>query len=137
MPRHNYSEGSEIIFSYTRAQAIADGVLIDVTNAAKNCGFRIPVAITNTIWSRWIEATPEQEEYGQSTEARLRDVLTVLFFRIRSLPKDTSLSRIVFTVRFLMDPEHDFYETPELTADCGPGDAAEPVITILLPEWDD
>ena len=31
-----------VIFSYTRAQAIADGVLIDATELAKQAGFRYP-----------------------------------------------------------------------------------------------
>src|SRR4051794_4558851 len=36
----------EVIFAYTRADALADGVLIDVTDTAKEAGFRIPVAVT-------------------------------------------------------------------------------------------
>jgi type I site-specific restriction endonuclease len=36
----------EVIFSYTRAQAIADRVLIDVTPTALEAGFRFPVATT-------------------------------------------------------------------------------------------
>jgi type I site-specific restriction endonuclease len=36
----------EVIFSYTRAQAIADRVLIDVTPTALEAGFRFPVAVT-------------------------------------------------------------------------------------------
>ena len=36
----------EVIFSYTRAQAIEGGVLIDVTPTALEAGFRFPVAAT-------------------------------------------------------------------------------------------
>jgi|GEM_PF-2679796 len=88
MCKQNPFDGFNVITMYTRAQAIADGVLHDVTDTAKKCGFRIPVAITDTIWSRWIAASPVQQEYGQSTEARLWDVLTVLYFRIRALPSN-------------------------------------------------
>ncbi len=137
MSSQNPFDGMNIIYSYSRADAIKDGVLHDVTETAKKCGFRIPVAITDTIWARWINATPEQQEYGQTTEARLRDVLAVLFFRIRALPKDATPTRLVFKVRFLMDAEKEGYEEPELTADCGPGDQGEAVITILLPDYDD
>jgi hypothetical protein len=47
----NKTDGSEslfgeVIFSYTRAQAIADRVLIDVTPTALEAGFRFPVATT-------------------------------------------------------------------------------------------
>ncbi|MBR4606848.1 MAG: hypothetical protein IKO41_11575 [Lachnospiraceae bacterium] len=133
----NPFEGFEVISVYTREQAIADGVLHDVTDTAKECGFRIPVAVTDTIWGRWIEASPELQEYGQSTEARLRDVLTVLWFKIRALSKGATPRRLAFRVRFLMDAENEGYEEPELTCDIGPGDAGEPVLTILIPEIDD
>lgn len=131
--------GSNIIFTYTRAQAIADGVLHDVTNTAKDCGFRIPVAVTDTIWQRWVNVDhkPELLEVGQSTEARLRDLLVVLHLRIRQLPKDARTERLTFTVRFLMNPGGETVEDAVLTADCGPGDEGEPVITVLLPDFDD
>ena len=135
--KKNPFEGFEVISVYTRAQAIADGVLHDVTDTAKECGFKIPVAVTSTIWGRWIEASPELQEYGQSTECRLRDLLTVLFFKIRALPKDATPRRLAFRVRFLMDAEKEACEEPELTCDIGPGDAGEPVLTILIPEFDD
>ena len=34
------------VCTYTRAQAIADGVLVDVANMAQEAGFRIPVAMS-------------------------------------------------------------------------------------------
>ena len=50
----NKTDGSEslfgeIIFSYTRAQAIADRVLIDVTPTALETGFRFPTAVTGDL----------------------------------------------------------------------------------------
>ena len=136
---NDFFGGNNVIFVYTRAQAIADGVLHDVTNTAKDCGFRIPVAVTDTIWRRWVEvdSKPELLEVGQTTEARLRDLLMVLWFRIRKLPKDAKTDRLVFKVRFLVDAEKETVEEAVLTADCGPGDEGEPVITVLLPEFDD
>ena len=131
--------GHNIIFSYTRAQAIADGVLHDVSETAKECGFRIPVAVTDTVWKKWVcvDHRPELLDVGQSTEARLRDLLMVLHLRIRQLPKNARTERLVFRVRFLVDPEDETVEEAELTADCGPGDSGEPVVTVLLPEFDD
>lgn len=43
------------IFTYTREMAIADGVLIDISTIAKEAGFKVPVVITNTLYSTWIE----------------------------------------------------------------------------------
>jgi len=40
------NNGWNVIYSYARAQALADGVLIYVTAQAKSPGFRVPVAVT-------------------------------------------------------------------------------------------
>ena len=42
----------DVIFTYTRAQALADGVLIDAGALAQEAGFRLPVAITAAAWAR-------------------------------------------------------------------------------------
>src|SRR3954447_15830505 len=63
----------DIISSYTRAQAIADGVLVDVTETAKEAGFRIPVALTHAAWAEYV-SVPEGVE-GQDEKGRLWDVL--------------------------------------------------------------
>ena len=41
----------EVIFSYTRAEAIADGVLVDVSETARETGFTVPVALTRAVWA--------------------------------------------------------------------------------------
>ena len=47
-----------VIFSYTRAEAIADGVLIDASELAKQAGFWYPVAVTAGVWAECV-AVPE------------------------------------------------------------------------------
>ncbi|MCE9563538.1 MAG: hypothetical protein K8U57_15970 [Planctomycetes bacterium] len=39
-------ENAEVIHSYTRANALADGVLVDVSETAREAGIRFPVALT-------------------------------------------------------------------------------------------
>lgn len=39
-----------VIYSYTRAEAIADHVLIDVSETAWEAGFKWPVALTHAVW---------------------------------------------------------------------------------------
>src|SRR3954451_8782369 len=63
----------DIISSYTRAQAIADGVLVDVTEAAKEAGFRIPVALTAAAWAEYV-AVPAGVEC-QDEAGRLWDIV--------------------------------------------------------------
>lgn len=42
---------AEVISVYTRAQALEDGVLVDLTDWAREAGFKIPVAVTQGVWS--------------------------------------------------------------------------------------
>ena len=43
-----------VIFRYTREQAIADGVLVDVSETAKEAGFRLPVAVSRAAWYEYV-----------------------------------------------------------------------------------
>ena len=65
-----------LIISYSRNDAIADGVLIDVTETAKEAGFRYPVAMTSAAWAACVEI-PDGVS-GQDETGRLWDVLTLL-----------------------------------------------------------
>ena len=40
-----------VIFTYTRAQAIEDGVLVDPGPMAQEAGFKLPVALTSAVWA--------------------------------------------------------------------------------------
>src|SRR5262249_25990843 len=69
-------EDADLIHRYTRAQAIADGVLIDVSATAREAGFKFPVALTAAVWARCVAVPPGvacQDEAG-----RLWDVLWLL-----------------------------------------------------------
>ena len=59
-------ENAPVIFSYTRAQAIEDGVLVDLTEWAAETGFKIPVACTATVWHQYIMPPNGTKELGQS-----------------------------------------------------------------------
>ena len=60
-----------VISQYTRAQAIEDGVLIDVSKMAKEAGFTIPVAVTAAVWNEHIVPTDKLHKgYGQSCGTR-------------------------------------------------------------------
>ena len=63
-----------VIFAYTRAQAIEDGILVDVSQTARQAGFKIPVAVTRTVWSRLV-ALPEGYLGYQDERGRLWDLL--------------------------------------------------------------
>ena len=128
----------DVVYRYTRAQAIDDGVLIDLTDLAKETGFRIPVACTAAVWHEYIVPSEELEEPGQSERGRAHDMLWILFNAIRQADADTD--RLLFKVIFLMPSQcrgrRECRDTGTLNSLCGPGDEGEPVLTILLPSED-
>lgn len=122
-----------VIHSYTRRQAIDDGVLVDLTAWAKETGFRIPVACTHAVWAQWIEPpTATASEHGQSVRGRAHDMLWMLFVTI--LSHTEAQAQTDFEVLFL--DVTGTQQTVKLKAMCGPGDQAEPVVTIMLPSED-
>jgi hypothetical protein len=130
------SFGFNVFLRYTRAQAIADGVLVDVTYMAKEAGFRIPVSITCGAWDDCVEWTDRdsQAQTHQDQSGRLWDVLFMAFIAARGNP---SASRVPFSVlRIPRDGQADCPELTELEAVIGPGDHLEPVLTIQLPGED-
>lgn len=121
----------QLIHSYTRSQAIADGVLHDVTDMAREAGFTMPVAITNGVYAECV-AVPE-EATGQDEAGRLWDVLSMLRHAIRSSRGAGSSIEFAVLVR---RSDNAPARPVQLYSVCGPGDHAEPVITIMLPGED-
>ena len=115
-----------VISTYTRAEAIEDGTLMDVSDLAREAGFRYPVAVTAAVYYEYL--TPPAEATGQDIVGRTWDMLTVL--RVRA--QQTDSDRLCFTVLFEMK-DGDPLRSVEFKSVCGPGDAGEPVITVMLP----
>jgi len=122
--------GADYIHVYTRAQAIADGVLIDAGQLAVEAGFRYPVALTSAAWHAAVAVSSTHS--GQDEVGRLWDILNVLMAEIRSA--DGRTSRIDFCVD--VAAENEKVTTVKLKSLCGPGDDPSPVITIMLPDED-
>jgi hypothetical protein len=122
---------TKLIFAYTRAQAVADGVLVDVSELAREAGFKIPVAVTAGVWAECVEVP--RGVTGQDETGRLWDVLTVLRHTIAAKGNG---SRVDFAVHVRKDNEESTPPLVPLYAVCGPGDDAEPVITVMLPHED-
>ncbi len=126
-----------IIHRYTRAQAIADGVLVDVTEVAREAGFVVPVALTSGVWGL-VEPTEEEESYGQDAHGRLWDVLWMGFWAIRRAGKSAP-ERLEYGCYFESrgrPGERQGTRLKKLVFHSGPGDEGEHVITIMLPHED-
>lgn len=124
---------TDVIHAYTRAQAIADGVLADVSVTAREAGFRWPVALTAAAWAEAV-AWDEGNAGIQDEAGRLWDVLTMARLATQ---RGGGSDRAAFQV--LRVPNTPRATRPTLTTLqllCGPGDTVEPVLTITCPNED-
>ena len=120
----------DVVYAYTRAQALADGVLIDVTKTAGKAGIRFPVAVTANVWHGYIVPRESSELSCQSIEGRLWDTLFLFALAARGQEGDTLYYDVSYAMKGRAQKE------VKLKAVCGPGDTPEPVITIMLPNED-
>ncbi len=126
---NNPYDGFDVIYTYTREQAIEEGVLINVSEMAEEAGFRWPVAVTVNVWVYYIIPDDDSRSCGQSEDGRLWDLLTML-----RLYSHHGGEIVTFKVYFLMQGNKKKLVT--LKAVAGPGDNGEPVITVMLPDED-
>jgi len=125
-------DDAEVISCYTRAQAIEDGVLVDVSETAREAGIKFPVALTRAVWANYVEV-PEGV-VAQDENGRLWDILWMLRCQIRRSQGDTLHFQLY--VRNHNRERLTRRDLVTLKAVCGPGDDAEPVITVMLPDED-
>ena len=125
-----------LIFSYSRADALRDGVLVDVSELAREAGIKYPLAVTAGVLhvlAPWAgnpagdvsKPEPGQPLYGtgQSFTGRAWDLLMILRLEMRRAP--AGADRVDFAPLFLRD---DGVTAPQaMYAVVGPGGDAEPV----------
>ena len=126
-------DDDDLIYAYTRQQALADGVLVDVSQMAKEISFRFPTAITADLHAK-LDPKQAEKAAGQNYDGRLWDVLWMASLAARQSKRD----RIDFQV-FLTEinnelNQHVTCSILSLWMVVGPGDQGEPVITIGFPE---
>jgi hypothetical protein len=125
----------EPIYVYTREEAIADGTLVNVSEVAREAGFRIPVALTAAAWAdcvAWSKVDSERQ-ISQDEAGRLWDVLWMSSRAARHAQGE----RVPFQLYRV--PRGGRATKPRLATlhlHIGPGDAGEPAITILMPGED-
>ena len=129
-------EFGDVISTYTREQALLDGVLVDVGPMAREVGFRWPTALTLAVWSDcvvWRESDSDAQGH-QDEMGRLWDVV---FMASRAARKETSGTQLHFQLRRVPRDGHS-REAALVTLKLvvGPGDNAEPVMTIMMPYED-
>jgi hypothetical protein len=124
--------GMEVLSFYSRAQAIEDGELIDVSSVALEAGIKFPVALTRAVYGRCVEIPKDVR--AQDESGRLWDVLWMLRCAIQgSIPCRKPSPDLLY---FSVSVRNKKREQIELKSLCHPGDTPAPCITIMLPDED-
>lgn len=117
----------ETIYVYTRAEAIEDKVLIDVSELAREVGFECPVTITAAVYADCVASLEGEDETEQG---RLRDVLNAL--RSAAFGPRGHESTLFFSV-WRIPYIGEVPEYVRLKSVLGFGDNEEWVMTIMEP----
>jgi len=134
-----------VIYAYTRAQAIEDGVLIDVSETAKEAGIKFPTALTSAVWADYV-AVPAELKGQQDEMGRLWDILWMFSCAVRG----GRISGLIGTFEVIIaKPDKGDWRSNEkihggnrgqrlvtLKVVCGPSDDGSPCISIMRPEED-
>ena len=132
------ADRDEIIHAYTRAQALADGVLVAAeADLAREAGFRVPVALTSAVWEdcvAWHDGDSDRQT-PQDEKGRLWDVL---WMSLRAIRRSTgSGAQVTVELRRVPRDGRTRQARPvQLVCAIGPGDQGEPVVTIMQPDED-
>src|SRR5512137_1549859 len=123
----------DVVYQYTRSQAIADGFQIEVTKTAAEAGIRFPVFITRGVYEQCVAVPPGVT--GQDEAGRLWDVVWMLRFAIIRSQPGTSRLTVALYVR---NSDHQPARLTKLIATAGALDIDDPApaITVLLPDED-
>lgn len=122
----------EPVYRYTRKQAIADGMQVEVTQAAAEAGIRFPVFLTRIVFDAYVTVPPGVE--GQDEAGRLWDIVWMLrFAMVKAAPAQ---ARLPFTLHVRNDNRAPC--VVKLIATCGPLDLDDPrpAITVMTPDED-
>ncbi len=128
----NESPFGEVIYSYTRAQAVADGVQVDVSKVAAEAGFRLPVFLTRTVFDAYVTVPPDVS--GQDEAGRLWDLVWMLRFALIRTHHGKDRIPVALYVR----NDNQRSRLIKLIATCGPLDIddPQPAITVMMPDED-
>lgn len=119
-----------VVYAYTRAQAIGDGVQVDVSKVAQEAGIRFPVFLTRGVYDAYVTIPPGVT--GQDEAGRLWDVVWLLRFAIIRAKPGTDRVPVALYVR----NDNHRAKLVKLVATCGPVDIDDPspAITVSLPD---
>jgi hypothetical protein len=121
-----------IIYTYTRKQAVADGMQVEVTKTVQEAGIKFPMFLTRAVFDAYV-AVPAGVS-GQDESGRLWDIIWMTRFGITRARPGIDCIPVALYVR----NDNHCAKLVKLIAQCGPLDIddPQPAITIMLPDED-
>ena len=121
-----------VVYSYTRKQALADGVQVEVTKTAQEAGIKFPMFLTRAVFDAYVAVPPNVT--GQDEAGRLWDIVWMLRFAILRARAGADRIPVALYVR----NDNGAAKLIKLIATCGPLDIDDPspAITVMLPDED-
>ncbi|HGO6074588.1 TPA: DUF6573 family protein [Burkholderia cepacia] len=121
-------DGRHAVSKYKRAQALEDGVLVEVPlEIAELSAFKWPIALTAGAWAACVD-WPADDKTDNEPD-RVFEVLKDAWMAVRRMDRASASAHFSTTRRI---PRQALPSDVPLTVYVGPGDDGEPVITIAL-----
>ena len=141
MENHNINNKAaepvwQIVHTYTRSQAIADGFQVEVSKVAQEAGITFPVFLTRAVYDNYV-AVPAGVT-GQDEAGRLWDVVWMLRFAIRKAHGGKCDPHRLPYALYVRNSDNHPARLIKLIAVCGPLDIDDPspAITVMMPDED-
>ena len=122
----------DVIYSYSRKQAIEDGVLVDLgqDKMLEVCRqhYKYPIACTAAVFGIMERAVTNKKHCND-----FAGVLHDMLWMSRVYKREIDPTTVAFRVKITGTGRKSVYDFKMV---CGPGDDAEPVMTIMTPDED-
>jgi len=121
-----------VIYAYTRSQAVADGVQVEVTKTAQEAGIKFPMFLTRAVFDNYV-AVPEGVT-GQDEAGRLWDLVWLTRFAVLRSHGHTDRLPVALYVR----NDNHRAKLVKLIAVCSALDIddPQPALTLMMADED-
>lgn len=128
--RKEEDDAWDLIHAYSRAEAIAEGVLVDVSEVAGDIGWNVSVALTQAVYESCVRVPTGA--VGTEEEDRLRGLLRMVGIAAAAHVLSTGAFSLTVSAKNLERRDDAF----TLKVVCAPGDDGEPVVTVMFSHED-
>jgi len=128
-------DGFEVIHTYSAKDALEDGTFTDVSELAREKGFRYRVLATQGVIGRCTPSKEEEEKEWQSFNGRMLDVLWMAYLAARRSSGSDEITSFQVSFRDVVKHKsRDKIETLWAVVEPIAPDDPEPVVIIMFPD---